>query len=302
MNSLEIADGFEQLHELIVNAIEQADGKSFRIDKWQRAEGGGGITAALENGNIIEKGGIAFSHVHGLMPDKIAKGLKVDIQRFHATGVSLIQHPHNPFVPTIHMNVRYFELENGIWWFGGGIDLTPFWPTDELVIDFHQRIKKVCDKYDVSFYPEFKKWADDYFFLPHRNEMRGVGGIFFDRLTESRGLAKNSIYEFCLDIGKFFASYYSELMHQNHAKPFDELHKKWQLIRRGRYVEFNLLYDKGTQFGLQTDGRVESILMSMPAQASWVYNYHPETGTPEHSTLHYFQKGNDWVGMIVLSN
>lgn len=297
MNSFEIAEAFRNLHKNIVKKIEVTDGNLFHLDHWKREEGGGGTTAVLQNGNIIEKGGIAFSHVHGLMPEKVSKGLKIPQQQFHATGVSLIQHPRNPFVPIIHMNVRYFEMEDGTWWFGGGIDLTPHYPELETVKMFHAEIKAICDQYHPNFYAEFKPWADDYFFIEHRKEMRGVGGIFFDRLNAQHGLSKEQLFDFCLAVGNYFADVYPRLMLANHQRPFTDENKNWQLIRRGRYVEFNLVYDKGTQFGLQTDGRVESILMSLPTYASWVYDHKPEPGSTEHQALAMFQKGNDWVGM-----
>ncbi|MGE0637778.1 MAG: oxygen-dependent coproporphyrinogen oxidase [Bacteroidia bacterium] len=300
----EIADWLKGLQSIICSALEQADGAGkFSKEEWKRSEGGGGITRILQNGNVIEKGGVNFSAVSGKLPEKISDALNLPLCDFFATGVSIVIHPHNPHVPIIHMNVRYFETSSQVnllkkgagrhaWWFGGGIDLTPHYVNAEDATFFHTALKKTCDQFDVTYYPKFKNWADDYFFIPHRNETRGVGGIFFDRLISP---GKDEAFEFIKAVGKTFAPVYTELMRRNSAKPFTEKEKQWQLIRRGRYVEFNLVYDKGTKFGLDTNGRIESILMSLPALASWQYNFTPETGSAEEKTLSLLKKGVEWA-------
>lgn len=193
------------------------------------------------------------------------------------------------------MNIRYFETDNGIYWFGGGIDLTPHYVNEELAKKFHLQLKNTCDQFDSNYYPEFKKWADDYFFINHRNETRGIGGIFFDKLNANDKHDKTSIFEFVAAVGETFVKAYSEQAEATRNIPFNEKNKQWQMLRRGRYVEFNLVYDRGTKFGLQTNGRIESILMSLPENASWVYNFIPEKGSEEEKTLSLLKKGNNWV-------
>jgi coproporphyrinogen III oxidase len=291
----EIANWLKGLQSRICLALEQADGAGkFSTEEWERSEGGGGVTRILQNGNVIEKGGVNFSAVSGKLPENISNALKLPPSDFFATGVSIVIHPHNPHVPIIHMNVRYFEVSSGAYWFGGGIDLTPHYVNAADATFFHKALKDTCDKHDAAYYPEFKKWADDYFFIPHRNETRGVGGIFFDRLTTSEKHSKKNRFEFLKAVGETFAPVYTELMKRNSDKPFSEKEKQWQLIRRGRYVEFNLVYDKGTKFGLDTNGRIESILMSLPAMASWQYNFSPEAGSAEENTLSLLRKGVEW--------
>ena len=252
---------FESLQDRICSALEKADGKGrFLEDRWNREGGGGGKTRIIE-GKIIEKGGVNFSAVYGKLPEKIGNALNLPSESdFFATGVSIVLHPHNPHVPIIHMNVRYFEINSKNaetkWWFGGGIDLTPHYVVGEDASFFHKELKKICDQHDPSYYPKFKQWADDYFFLPHRNETRGIGGIFFDRLS---GDDQTKHFEFVKSVGNAFAPIYTHLMKRNSDKPFSEKEKDWQLHRRGRYVEFNLVWDKGTKFGLDTNGRTESI-------------------------------------------
>lgn len=298
MNKEQIAGRFQQLQASIVEQLETTDAQGhFRRDTWQREEGGGGLTCILEKGKIIEKGGVNFSAVHGPLPQKISAALKVEASGFFATGVSIVLHPHNPLVPIIHMNVRYFELDSGEYWFGGGIDLTPHYIDPRQAAFFHRELKEVCDRHHASFYPAFKSWADDYFFIPHRNETRGIGGIFFDRLNEkNQPLSKEQLFDFVVDIGKRFAPVYTRLMKENAEKHFGEREKRWQLLRRGRYVEFNLVYDKGTKFGLDTGGRIESILMSLPTTAGWEYDVMPEAGSNEAFTLQRLRKGIDWIG------
>jgi coproporphyrinogen III oxidase len=216
---------------------------------------------------------------------------------FFATGVSIVIHPQSPMVPIIHMNIRYFEMSNGTRWLGGGIDLTPHYVVDEDAAWFHQQLKAVCDRHHAAYYPEFKTWADDYFYISHRRETRGIGGIFFDRLNERAGDSMSFVQNlaFWKEVGEAFAPIYTELISRNKDKAFDAGNKQWQLLRRGRYVEFNLVYDKGTKFGLETNGRVESILMSLPAQAGWIYDYKTTAGSPEQDTLNKLKKGMAWA-------
>lgn len=296
----EVTDWFKELQDGICQQIEQTDqtGK-FKEDLWNREEGGGGRTRIIQEGSIIEKGGVNFSAVHGNLADNISKALALPQSQFYATGVSIVMHPKNPMVPIIHMNVRYFETTGkdgaNTWWFGGGIDLTPHYVDKNDAIYFHEKLKHECDKHDQSYYQEFKKWADDYFYLKHRKETRGVGGIFFDRLNEARNKTKEELFDFVKDIGSSFAPIYTYLMQKNSQLDFNEAHTNWQKLRRGRYVEFNLVWDKGTKFGLDTDGRTESILMSLPPQANWEYDYQPEDDSKEQETLALLKKGIDWI-------
>jgi len=292
----EIQNYFMQLQDAICEALEQTDGVAkFKEDAWQRDGGGGGRTRVIANGNIIEKGGVNFSAVHGKTPAKILEALSLPESNFFATGVSIVIHPSNPFVPIIHMNVRYFEMSNGTYWFGGGIDLTPHYVQDEDAKWFHQQLKNACDKHDLGYYPKFKTWADDYFYIPHRKETRGVGGIFFDHLKETDGISKKQLFDFVKEIGNSFAGIYTTLMQKNATKTFTDENKKWQFLRRGRYVEFNLVYDKGTKFGLDTDGRTESILMSLPPVANWDYNVEVKENSEEEKTLSKLVKGIAWI-------
>ena len=303
----QIREWFRSLQNDICGQLELADGKGkFVSDVWERPGGGGGISRVLAGGNIIEKGGVNFSAVWGKTPETTLKLLNLppsaekDRPEFFATGVSIVLHPDNPMVPIIHMNVRYFEIltpesQKEISWFGGGIDLTPHYVMEEDARYFHQQLKMVCDQHDASYYQEFKKWADDYFFIKHRNETRGVGGIFFDYLKAEDGFTKESRFAFVKSIGNIFAPLYTHFMKKNHDLPFGENEKQWQYLRRGRYVEFNLVWDRGTKFGLETDGRAESILMSLPPQANWKYNHRPETGSREERTLSYLKKDVAWT-------
>ena len=291
-----IAAEYQAIQDEICKSLEKADGlASFEEEKWEREGGGGGRTRIIRNGNVIEKGGVNFSAVHGKLPEAIKKSFKVDNDEFFATGVSIVIHPTNPWVPIIHMNIRYFELNEEIRWFGGGIDLTPHYVIDQDAQFFHQSLKDVCDEYSKKFYPEFKEWADRYFYIPHRNETRGVGGIFYDRLTPQKtGLADHDIFEFSNSLGRSFIPIYTKLINRNFQKPYTDEHKQWQFIRRSRYAEFNLVYDAGTKFGLETSGRIESILMSLPPQANWEYNHVPKSGSEEEKTLSLLKKGIDW--------
>ncbi len=288
---------FEGLQDQICAALEQADGAAkFHEDLWIREAGGGGRSRVIQKGNVIEKGGVMFSAVWGDLHEKMlaSMGLKEKVD-FFATGVSIVIHPQSPMVPIIHMNVRYFEMSNGVFWFGGGIDLTPHYIVDEDAQWFHQQLKDACDKHNVEYYPKFKTWADDYFFNSHRNETRGIGGIFFDyqKIDETRD--KNQLFEFVKSIGEAFAPIYTYYMNKNKDIPYTEREKEFQALRRGRYVEFNLVHDRGTKFGLETNGRTESILMSMPPMAQWVYNYQAEEGSEEERTLSLLKKGMEWV-------
>ncbi len=291
-----ITDWFLDLQDKICKELELTDSKGiFKEDKWERAGGGGGRTRIIENGALIERGGVNFSAVHGPTPENILAALNLPPSDFYATGVSIVMHPVSPMVPIIHMNVRYFEMNEGTAWFGGGIDLTPHYIDKKDACYFHSQLKKVCDRHHFSYYPEFKAWADNYFYLPHRNETRGVGGIFFDRLSANEEFSLKQRFAFVQDVGNIFAPIYTHFLNKNATLEYSENEKKWQLLRRGRYVEFNLVWDKGTKFGLDTSGRTESILMSLPPQANWQYNYHPEPGSPEEDTLQQLKKGIDWI-------
>lgn len=296
MNKETIENWFKALQDDICAQISATDGiGQFEEDLWERPQGGGGRTRIIRDGNIIEKGGVNFSAVSGPTPDKILQALQLDQANFYATGVSIVMHPKSPMVPIIHMNVRYFEMSNGTYWFGGGIDLTPHYVDEEDARYFHQQLKSVCDQHHAAYYPEFKQWADDYFYVKHRKETRGIGGIFFDRLKETEDISKADRWAFVQSVGQLFAPVYTHFMSKNKDLPYTENEKLWQYLRRGRYVEFNLVLDKGTKFGLDTDGRIESILMSLPPQANWEYNYEVKPGSKEEKTLSLLQKGIDWV-------
>jgi coproporphyrinogen III oxidase len=297
MTKEHISTWFQGLQDRICAALETADGGArFTEDHWERPGGGGGRSRILTNGAVIEKGGVGFSTVHGEATEGTLRQLGLtEPANFFATGVSIVLHPHNPRVPIIHMNVRYFEMSSGHNWFGGGIDLTPHYVADEDARWFHNQLKTVCDQHNPDYHARFKPWADDYFYIPHRKETRGIGGIFFDNLRPTSDQHKEELFAFVQDVGNAFAPIYTHFMHQNRDLPFGEREKNWQLLRRGRYVEFNLVWDRGTKFGLETDGRTESILMSMPPQANWAYNVQPEPGSEEARTLGLLRKGIDWV-------
>ncbi|MES2733641.1 MAG: oxygen-dependent coproporphyrinogen oxidase [Bacteroidota bacterium] len=297
MNKEEITRWFQELQASICVALEEADGKArFEQDAWERPGGGGGLSRVIQQGNLIEKGGVNFSAVHGATPEKILKDMQLSGQPdFYATGVSIVLHPNSPMVPIIHMNVRYFEMSNGIHWFGGGIDLTPHYVDEADARYFHQQLKQVCDRHDPDYYPRFKHGADDYFYLKHRQETRGIGGIFFDNLSPNAQVSTETLFRFVQDVGQCFAPIYTHLLLKNAHLPFGEKEKHWQALRRGRYVEYNLVWDRGTKFGLDTDGRTESILMSLPPQAQWAYNFQPAEGSPERDTINWLRKGVSWV-------
>lgn len=290
-----VSERFKILQDDICRQLEAADGGGhFTEDLWVREEGGGGRTRVIQ-GKTIEKGGVAFSAVHGPLPEAIAKSMQLPPTDFFATGVSIVLHPHSPMAPIIHMNVRYFETGTGRWWFGGGIDLTPHYVVPEDARFFHEQLKSVCDRFHPDFYSQYKDNADDYFFIRHRKETRGIGGIFYDYIDEKSGLSQEQLFEFAINLGETFAPTYTELLSRSKDRPWGEPEKNWQMLRRGRYVEFNLVWDRGTKFGLETNGRVESILMSMPPGANWVYNYQPEPESAEAKTLNALQKGIDWL-------
>ncbi|SEN95924.1 coproporphyrinogen oxidase [bacterium A37T11] len=293
----QIAGVYRKIQDEICLGLEAIDGTAaFEEEQWNRIGGGGGRSRIIQNGNILEKGGVNFSEVYGKLPEQIKKSFGVTEDDFFATGVSIVIHPNHPLVPIIHMNIRYFELNDEIRWFGGGIDLTPHYVDVEDAIYFHTHLKAVCDSFSNDFYLHFKSWADDYFFIRHRKETRGIGGIFYDRLTEEKaGIHMDDIFAFSVALGRLFVPLYGELVNRHRHKPYSDQQKQWQFLRRSRYVEFNLVYDAGTRFGLETDGRTESILMSMPPQANWAYNYLPETNSDEAKTLSLLRKGIDWL-------
>jgi coproporphyrinogen III oxidase len=299
----QIAAGYQQIQDEICAALEQADGKAnFEEEKWEREGGGGGRTRIIQNGNILEKGGVNFSAVYGELPEAVKRSLNVAQDDFFATGISIVIHPNHPMAPIIHMNIRYFEMPSSmaegnqpVRWFGGGIDLTPHYVIEDDARFFHQSLKDVCDRFYHDFYHRFKLWADDYFFIKHRNETRGIGGVFYDRLTANDELSWETIFEFSRALGRSFIPTYTELINRNRDKPFTAEQQQWQYQRRSRYVEFNLVYDAGTRFGLETNGRIESILMSLPPTAKWLYNYQPLAGSEEEKTLSLLKKGINWV-------
>ncbi|MEY4289524.1 MAG: hypothetical protein RLZZ30_1612 [Bacteroidota bacterium] len=292
MTRTEIETAYRSLQLHICAELEKIDGQAhFQEDAWDREEGGGGFTRTISEGRIFEKGGVAFSAVHGPVSDAMKKQLNLEGEHFFATGVSIVLHPRHPRHPIIHMNVRYFELDNGAtYWFGGGIDLTPHYVDPKLANDFHQQLKNTSDQYSVDFYPKFKEWADRYFYLPHREESRGVGGIFFDHLDEKCGLTKDQLFHYCLDLGRLFPVAYKHQVDHISLTEVSERELNWQALRRGRYVEFNLLHDRGTKFGIYSGGRTESILMSMPPRANWEYNLQLERDSEEAQTLAFLHK------------
>ncbi len=289
-----IRDAFKGIQDDICYQLEQFDGEgTFQEDLWTRPEGGGGRTRIIRS-QVIEKGGVNFSEVYGPLPLSISNGIGIDPCDFYATGVSIVLHPKNPFVPIIHMNIRYFETSIGKWWFGGGIDLTPHYVFDKDAVQFHTHLKSICDKHNPDHYPAYKKWADDYFYIKHRKETRGVGGIFFDRLSGEKK-EKPSHFEFVKEVGNAFCPIYLSIATQRKEMKYTQEDLHWQQVRRGRYVEFNLVWDRGTKFGLETDGRIESILMSMPPKAAWEYDYNPSNNKLALETQKKLRKDIDWV-------
>jgi coproporphyrinogen III oxidase len=302
------ADYFQQLQDRIVAGLEALDGGKFREDRWTRPGGGGGRSRVLADGGIFEKAGVNFSDVHGEFSKEFAGSLPGTGTAFRATGVSLVLHPRNPHIPTVHANFR--RLQRGdTGWFGGGADLTPYYLRPEDAVHFHRTLKAACDASDPALYPRFKAWCDRYFFITHRNEPRGVGGLFFDYLGaggEATGggpaaapspveADPERLFDFVRQAGDAFLPAYAPIVERRRAEPWTDEQRRWQLIRRGRYVEFNLIYDRGTIFGLKTDGRVESILMSLPPEVRWEYAHEPAPGSPEAETLAAIRGRIDWA-------
>src|SRR3569833_842650 len=291
----QIAAEYQTIQDEICAALEKCDGiATFVVVVWERDGGGGGRTRVIQNGGIFEKGGVNFSAVYGQLPHTMKKALNVEHDEFFATGVAIVIHPNHPMVPIIHMNIRYFEMpsaehpEEPLRWFGGCIDLTPHYVIAADAQYFHTYLKSVCDKFFFVFFCWFLIWADDYFFIKHRNETRGLGGIFYDRLTAGNDTSWEAIFEFSKALGRSFASIYTELVNRNRDKAFTEEQQNWQYVRRSRYAEFNLVYDAGTKFGLETNGRIESILMSLSSTAKWVYFFLLQPGSLEEKTLSLF--------------
>ena len=291
----------ETLQDAITTTIEELDGVAkFKEDIWKRDEGGGGKTRVIENGAVFEKGGVNVSAVYGKLPEALRKQFKVDEGDFFACGLSLVLHPKNPFAPTVHANWRYFEMYNPqgeivTQWFGGGQDLTPYYLFNEDAILFHTVCKKVCDNYQEEFYPIFKKNCDDYFWNTHRNEARGIGGLFFDYLKETDMFTMQDRFDFVTALGNSFLESYVPIVEKRKNMSYEKSHKDWQEIRRGRYVEFNLVHDRGTLFGLKTNGRIESILMSLPPSVQWKYNYSPEEDSEEQKLIEVLTNPKEWV-------
>jgi len=298
MTKDDVAREMRELQDFICGKLEKLDGTGkFVEDKWERSEGGGGRTRIMDSGALIEKGGVNFSEVHGEVTPMMKKNTEITGDSFFATGVSIVLHPNNPHVPIIHMNVRYFEMDDGKYWFGGGIDLTPHYIVPAQAGAFHRGLKTICDQFSSSFYDKFKVWADDYFFIPHRNETRGVGGIFYDHLSESDAVSKEDLLNFSMTLGREFPNLYAYQAELGRNKEFSQEHVDWMGLRRGRYVEFNLVHDRGTKFGLVSGGRTESILMSLPKNANWLYNNVPFEGSLEEKTLSLLKKNVDWISM-----
>ncbi len=305
------------LQSRIVGALESLEGKPFGTDPWTRADGGGGVSRVLEDGALFERAGVLYSHVHGagLPPTATAQRPHLAGRSFEAMGVSLVLHPRNPYVPTVHMNVRFFvafapdraAIASGVarpasesaaatdapvWWFGGGMDLTPYYPFEKDVVRFHAVCKQALEPFGAQYHPRFKKWCDDYFFLKHRNEPRGVGGLFFDDFSE---LGFERSFALARSVGESFIDAYRPIVERRRDTPYGEREREFQAVRRGRYVEFNLVYDRGTLFGLHWGGRTESILVSMPPVVRWRYDWRPEPGTPEARLLDEFLVPREWV-------
>lgn len=294
----QVKEYLQDLQDRFCAEFERLDGRAtFVRDPWQRAAGGGGETRVLSGGQIFEQAGVGFSHVFGneMPPSATKHRPELAGQQFQAVGVSLVLHPQNPYVPTTHANFRFFSAgeENPVWWFGGGFDLTPYYPFREDVVHWHRTAKASCDPFGEDLYPRYKAWCDQYFYLKHRDEARGVGGLFFDDLNEA-GFEKS--FAFLRSVGDSFLDAYVPIVLRRSDHPFGDRQREFQLYRRGRYVEFNLIYDRGTLFGLQSGGRTESILMSLPPQVRWEYGWQPEPGSPEEELYRDYLQANDWLG------
>ena len=291
----------QDLQNTITAGLEAVDGQAtFKEDLWKRPEGGGGRTRVIENGAVFEKGGVNISAVHGALPESMQTYFGVQDADFFACGLSLVLHPKNPFVPTVHANWRYFEMYDASGaivdqWFGGGQDLTPYYLFEEDAVHFHTVCKKACDAHDPSFYPNYKERCDHYFWNAHRNEARGVGGLFFDYLKANEARTMDDWYAFVTEVGDSFLEAYLPIVERRKDRSYTEAARSWQEIRRGRYVEFNLVHDKGTLFGLRTNGRIESILMSLPPHVQWRYNHEPEEGSEEAALLAVLKNPKAWV-------
>ncbi|WP_455208284.1 oxygen-dependent coproporphyrinogen oxidase [Kaarinaea lacus] len=301
INIDEIKAYYLDLQDRICSGLEEEDGNTkFVEDAWQRKEGGGGRTRVLTEGKVFEQAGVNFSHVHGTNLPASATAHRPELagREFIAMGVSLVIHPHNPYVPTSHANVRFFmatkQNADPIWWFGGGFDLTPYYPFLEDVKQWHETAKKACDPFGADVYPRYKKWCDEYFYLKHRAETRGVGGLFFDDLNEG---GFDHCFSLMKSVGDHYIKAYRPIVARRKNTPYGERERDFQLYRRGRYVEYNLVYDRGTLFGLQTGGRTESILMSLPPLVKWRYNWKPEPGTPEADLYENYLKPRDWLDL-----
>lgn len=298
MNIVEVKAYLADLQNRIVTGLEAIDGKSFQRDGWERPDGGGGLSCVIEEGSVLERGGVNFSYVfgHGLPASATAARPELAGRSFEAAGVSLVLHPRNPYAPTVHMNVRFFEAKkegaDPVWWFGGGMDLTPYYGFEEDAIHFHQTCKTALDPIESDYYPRFKKWCDEYFFLKHRKEPRGIGGVFFDDFNQPDF---PTCFKLTQRVGDHFLPAYAPILEKRLNTPYGERERDFQAYRRGRYVEFNLVWDRGTLFGLQTGGRTESILMSLPPIVKWRYNWIPQTGSPESKLYTDFLIGKNWI-------
>jgi coproporphyrinogen III oxidase len=299
MNLASARDYFTGLQSRIVARLEAIDGQPFRRDAWDRPEGGGGESRLLEQGGVFERGGVNFSHVKGdRMPPSASAGRpQLAGRSFEVMGVSLVLHPVNPYVPTVHMNVRMFVAskpgEEPVWWFGGGTDLTPYYGFEEDAVHFHRTCRDALAPFGAGYHPRFKRWCDEYFFLKHRQEPRGVGGIFFDDLNDR---SFDDCFALTRSVGDHFLAAYEPIVERRRGLPYGERERDFQAYRRGRYVEFNLVYDRGTLFGLQSNGRTEAILMSLPPIVKWRYDWTPEPGSAEARLYSEFLIGKDWLG------
>ena len=293
MNARAVHDFLASLQERIVSTLERIDGGRFRADSWQRPEGGGGVSRVLEEGGVLERGGVNLSRVQGkaLPPSATASRPQIAGRAWEAMGVSLVLHPRNPYCPTVHMNVRFFSAAD-VWWFGGGMDLTPYYGFADDARHFHAACRDALAPFGAEHYPRYKRWCDEYFHLKHRNEPRGIGGIFFDDLAQPDF---DTCFALMRSVGEHFLPAYQPILERRKAMPFGEREREFQAYRRGRYVEFNLVYDRGTLFGLQSGGRTESILMSLPPRVAWRYDWKPAPGSPEEQLYREFLVAKDWI-------
>jgi len=298
LDSAAVRQFFTALQEAIVAGLGGLESEPFRHDEWSRPGGGGGVTRVLEGGRVFERGGVNYSHVHGsdLPPSATVSRPELAGRSFEATGVSLVLHPHNPYVPTVHMNVRFFLAtkpgEPPVWWFGGGMDLTPYYGFEEDARHFHACCRDALAPFGADYHPRFKRWCDEYFFIRHRGEPRGIGGIFFDDLNEPDF---DMCFALARSVGERFLPAYVPIASRRKDLPYGEREREFQLLRRGRYVEFNLVYDRGTLFGLQSGGRAESILMSLPPRVAWRYDWRPQPGSPEEALFREYLVARDWL-------